>query len=214
MSLDGLRPPPCPALLDCIPATKTQQSIFYLALYGVAIGIGGISPCLSPFGADQFNEDDEEEKQMKRSFFNYWGIAVAGGGVIALSCKQINRAALVIIFSYGCTALRKNYWRSVLKFFFWPPISPLFQLSSTSKTLFHGDGATQSLLLGWVLHLSSYSAAYPSTATSHLPAAPWQKLHRCSQLRFWTQRKGFLLMLACSMTSTSRESGMFFTPIH
>jgi peptide/histidine transporter 3/4 len=75
--------------LDCTPATPTQETVFYVALYVVAIGIGGVAPCLSPFGADQFNEDDEKEKQMKRSFFNYWGIAVAGGGVLALSGKYV-----------------------------------------------------------------------------------------------------------------------------
>jgi peptide/histidine transporter 3/4 len=89
MSLNGLRPPPCPTRLDCTPATPTQETVFYVALYVVAIGIGGVAPCLSPFGADQFNEDDEKEKQMKRSFFNYWGIAVAGGGVLALSGKYV-----------------------------------------------------------------------------------------------------------------------------
>ncbi|KAG0576798.1 hypothetical protein KC19_5G108500 [Ceratodon purpureus] len=85
MSLNRLRPPPCPTRVNCTPATQTQENVFYLALYVVAIGIGGVTPCLSPFGADQFNEDDEKEKQMKHSFFNYYGLAVAGGSVVALS---------------------------------------------------------------------------------------------------------------------------------
>ena len=102
MSLDGLRPPPCPTLEKCAPATMTQRSIFFLALYLVALGIGGISPCLSPFGADQFNDDDEDEKKMKRSFFNYWGIAVAGGGVIALSCKQFDMELCLCYHLFSC----------------------------------------------------------------------------------------------------------------
>lgn len=87
MSLNGLRPPPCPPRLNCTPATQTQATVFYVALYVVAIGIGGVAPCLSPFGADQFNEDDVKEKPMKHSFFNFYGIAVAGGSVLALSGK-------------------------------------------------------------------------------------------------------------------------------
>lgn len=85
MSVKGLRPPDCPAQVNCRPATEAQVAIFYFSIYVVAVGCGGIIPCLSPFGANQFNEEDEKERRMKRSFFNYWGIAIAGGGAIAVT---------------------------------------------------------------------------------------------------------------------------------
>lgn len=73
----------------------------------VAIGVGGVSPCLSPFGADQFNEDDQKERRMKRSFFNYWGIAISGGSVVALSGKIEQRPRLDNLVS---RCARWNEW--------------------------------------------------------------------------------------------------------
>ena len=87
MSINGLRPSPCPTLLNCTPATQTQEAVFYVAMYVIAIGIGGVLPCLAPFGADQFSEDDEKERQMKHSFFNYDGLMVHSGVVLAVTGK-------------------------------------------------------------------------------------------------------------------------------
>ncbi|CAM6059205.1 unnamed protein product, partial [Sphagnum tenellum] len=85
VTLHSLRPPPCPALVNCEPASTTQVSIFYFALYVIAVGVGGIKPCLSALGGDQFNEDDDDERPMKRSFFNYWWLSIAGGGLVSLT---------------------------------------------------------------------------------------------------------------------------------
>jgi peptide/histidine transporter 3/4 len=85
VTLHSLRPPPCPALVNCEPASTTQVSIFYFALYVIAVGVGGMKPCLSALGGDQFNEDDDDERPMKRSFFNYWWLSIAGGGLVSLT---------------------------------------------------------------------------------------------------------------------------------
>ncbi|MCO5550549.1 hypothetical protein L7F22_004036 [Adiantum nelumboides] len=48
-------------------ATVGQLAAFYLALYLIALGTGGIKPCVSSFGADQFDENDAREKKNKAS---------------------------------------------------------------------------------------------------------------------------------------------------
>ncbi|KAL6867536.1 hypothetical protein ACP4OV_015560 [Aristida adscensionis] len=45
--------------------------IFFVGLYMVAIGYGAQKPCLTSFGADQFDDTDEDERTKKGSFFNW-----------------------------------------------------------------------------------------------------------------------------------------------
>ncbi|KAK9918205.1 hypothetical protein WJX75_002247 [Coccomyxa subellipsoidea] len=60
-----------------------QSSFFIGMLYIVALGTGGIKPCVSSFGADQFDESDRAQAKEKSSFFNwfYWMINI--GALIA-----------------------------------------------------------------------------------------------------------------------------------
>ncbi|KAK6122130.1 hypothetical protein DH2020_044120 [Rehmannia glutinosa] len=59
-------------------ATNSQTAICFVALYLVALGTGGIKPCVSSYGADQFDDADEVRKPKKFFlqlvlFFNqYW----------------------------------------------------------------------------------------------------------------------------------------------
>lgn len=50
-----------------VPAQSSQsQTIgFYIGLYMVALGSGGIKPCLYPFGANQFDDTDPSERKKK-----------------------------------------------------------------------------------------------------------------------------------------------------
>ncbi|KAL0378321.1 UNVERIFIED_CONTAM: protein NRT1/ PTR FAMILY 8.1 [Sesamum radiatum] len=52
-------------------ATNSQTAVIFLALYLVALGSGGMKPCASSYGADQFDDADEVEKDHKSSFFNW-----------------------------------------------------------------------------------------------------------------------------------------------
>ncbi|CAA0843428.1 Protein NRT1/ PTR FAMILY 8.1 [Striga hermonthica] len=70
-SIPGLRPPQC-TLRPCPPATSGQTSFLYLSLALIAVGTGGIKPCVSSFGADQFDEADPAEARHKYSFFNWY----------------------------------------------------------------------------------------------------------------------------------------------
>ncbi|XP_016478349.1 protein NRT1/ PTR FAMILY 8.2-like [Nicotiana tabacum] len=83
-SIDSLRPPQCIAR-PCIPATKGQTAFLYGALYLIALGTGGIKPCVSTFGADQFDESDKKESQKKYAFFNWFFFAINMGALLGIT---------------------------------------------------------------------------------------------------------------------------------
>ncbi|CAN7142066.1 unnamed protein product [Brassica rapa subsp. narinosa] len=66
-------------------ATEFQVAITFVALYLIALGTGGIKPCVSSFGADQFDDTDEEEKESKSSFFNWFYFVINVGAMFASS---------------------------------------------------------------------------------------------------------------------------------
>ncbi|KAH6814532.1 peptide transporter 1 [Perilla frutescens var. frutescens] len=82
-SVPGLRPA-CEGKDNC-HATTTQAAVCFLALYMIALGTGGIKPCVSSFGADQFEDTDEVEKKHKSSFFNWFYFSINIGALIASS---------------------------------------------------------------------------------------------------------------------------------
>ncbi|TVU08730.1 hypothetical protein EJB05_42142 [Eragrostis curvula] len=55
----------------------------YVGLYLIALGNGGIKPCTSAFGADQFDGADSEERVTKSSYFNWYNFAVNTGSVLS-----------------------------------------------------------------------------------------------------------------------------------
>ena len=225
MSVKGLRPPDCPAQVNCRPATEAQVAIFYFSIYVVAVGCGGIIPCLSPFGANQFNEEDEKERRMKRSFFNYWGIAIAGGGAIAVTgrwlavmnlTKSISRLILVSFSKVHICSLRWNcvpiVWRKDSEGG-WSCNCCLSQHSSMCRTMCPGDGATQFRPSALPLQLSCSSPAQQDTETNRPAAAPWHKLPRFSQPQFGIGMLQSQPTLPCSMRSMWRGRGMSSTQI-
>ncbi|CAB4284670.1 unnamed protein product [Prunus armeniaca] len=64
-------------------ATSSQRAACLVALYMIALGTGGIKPCVSTFGADQFDETDETERKKKSSFFNWFYLSINIGALIA-----------------------------------------------------------------------------------------------------------------------------------
>ncbi|KAG8662993.1 hypothetical protein MANES_01G165000v8 [Manihot esculenta] len=82
-SVPGLKPK-CYAKNDCDP-TDGQSAACFVALYLIAVGTGGIKPCVSSYGADQFDDTDEVEKKHKGSFFNWFYFSINVGALIASS---------------------------------------------------------------------------------------------------------------------------------
>jgi len=66
----------------CERPRKVHEVVFFLGLYCTALGVGGFRPCLQSFGADQFDDDDLEERKKKMSFFNWWCFTLCSALVI------------------------------------------------------------------------------------------------------------------------------------
>ncbi|KAK6245026.1 hypothetical protein QUC31_011435 [Theobroma cacao] len=81
-SVTGLKPP-CNG--DVCHPTASQSAVFFVALYMIALGTGGIKPCVSSFGADQFDETDDIERKKKSSFFNWFYFSINIGALVASS---------------------------------------------------------------------------------------------------------------------------------
>ncbi|KAL6961869.1 hypothetical protein U1Q18_043004 [Sarracenia purpurea var. burkii] len=67
----------------CPTATPAQYMVFFFGLYLIALGTGGIKPCVSSFGADQFDDTDPKERVKKGSFFNWFYFSINIGAFIS-----------------------------------------------------------------------------------------------------------------------------------
>ncbi|XP_058782583.1 protein NRT1/ PTR FAMILY 5.4-like [Vicia villosa] len=71
-------------LLTLSVSVLKNKKLFFTALYILSVGDGGHKPCVQTFAADQFAEDTMEERDAKRSFFNWWYMAIVIGSVFAV----------------------------------------------------------------------------------------------------------------------------------
>ncbi|XP_062000246.1 protein NRT1/ PTR FAMILY 5.4-like [Rosa rugosa] len=53
-----------------------REGAYFVGLYILAVGEGGHKPCVQTFAADQFEEETDEDKEAKSSFFNWWYLAI------------------------------------------------------------------------------------------------------------------------------------------
>ncbi|MCL7025202.1 hypothetical protein MKW94_013855 [Papaver nudicaule] len=68
---------------SCTSPSSFQVTVFFSALYLVAIGNSGYKPCACAFGADQFDEQNPKECQSKSSFFNWWNFGLYFGAIMS-----------------------------------------------------------------------------------------------------------------------------------
>ncbi|KAJ1296064.1 hypothetical protein BS78_01G270400 [Paspalum vaginatum] len=106
-AVPSLRPATaCPMGATCAPATKTQFSVFFAALYLTSIGTGGVKSALLPFGAEQY-DDDADRPERKQAFFSWFFAAINLGIFIAgtlVSWLQQN-VAWALGFGVGAACL-------------------------------------------------------------------------------------------------------------
>ncbi|XP_039037297.1 protein NRT1/ PTR FAMILY 5.4-like [Hibiscus syriacus] len=62
----------------------SRKAVFFTALYVLAIGEGGHMPCVQTFAADQFDENNPQERAAKSSFFNWWYLSIVTGASVAI----------------------------------------------------------------------------------------------------------------------------------
>ncbi|KAL5995455.1 hypothetical protein ACLOJK_025517 [Asimina triloba] len=83
-SVPAFKPPSCVGSI-CPSASPAQYAIFFIGLYMIALGTGGIKPCVSSFGANQFDDTDPRERVKKGSFFNWFYFSINIGALISSS---------------------------------------------------------------------------------------------------------------------------------
>lgn len=83
-SVSALTPPACVGFV-CSEAISAHV-LSFLGLYLIALGSGGIRPCVSLFGADQFDDTNPLEKVKKGSFFNWFSFSGSFGSLISATC--------------------------------------------------------------------------------------------------------------------------------
>lgn len=76
---------PCDGTSPCSRTRKVHEVVFFLALYCISVGTGGHKPCLESFGADQFDDNHDEERKKKMSYFNWWNFALCCGLLLGVT---------------------------------------------------------------------------------------------------------------------------------
>lgn len=70
---------------NCEPAKSWQMLYLNTVLYVTGFGAAGIRPCVSSFGADQFDERGENYKSHLDRFFNFFYLSVTIGAIVAFT---------------------------------------------------------------------------------------------------------------------------------
>ncbi|KAK1397491.1 hypothetical protein POM88_007354 [Heracleum sosnowskyi] len=145
-SIDSLRPALCIAR-PCIPATDGQSAFLYCSLALIALGTGGIKPCVSSFGADQFDEADEKEVLKKYAFFNWFFFAINMGALLVVD----ERPYVDLFMSSQCKfrVIGQEFTKAGWGFAF-PRDSPLAVDLSTAILTLSENGDLQRIYDKWL----------------------------------------------------------------
>lgn len=82
------------------------MAVFYLSIYTVAVGLGGIKCSVSGFGTDQFDQKDEKEKSQMAHFFNRFYFFISIGTLLAVTVFIYIQDKVARVWGYGsCTVM-------------------------------------------------------------------------------------------------------------
>uniref|UniRef100_A0A7N0TWP4 Protein NRT1/ PTR FAMILY 4.6 n=1 Tax=Kalanchoe fedtschenkoi TaxID=63787 RepID=A0A7N0TWP4_KALFE len=104
----SLKPPACdPATASaaCQELSGGKAVMFYVGLYLVALGVGGIKGSLPPHGAEQFDQTMAKGRKQKSTFFNYFVFSLAGGALIAVTFVVWVEDNLGWVWGFGISTL-------------------------------------------------------------------------------------------------------------
>ena len=104
-SASSLRPPYC-AASPCQTATDKDLAVLYLGLYLTALGSGGLKPCISSLGGDQFDETSLKERRLSSVYFNWFFFSFVFGGLLGVTVLVYIQDNVGNAVGYGiCLAL-------------------------------------------------------------------------------------------------------------
>ncbi|KAI3729125.1 hypothetical protein L6452_17774 [Arctium lappa] len=84
----SLKPPECDPMNVEVPCQNVHGAkavMLFLGLYLVALGVGGIKGSLPAHGAQQFDDNTVKGRKQRSTFFNYFVVCLAVGGLIAVT---------------------------------------------------------------------------------------------------------------------------------
>ena len=114
-------------LLSNSALAKTNDLYLYLGLALIAIGTGGIKPCVSAFGGDQF-QLPEQERQLQ-TFFSVFYFAINSGSLISTFMTPILRYGKKIYHSSS------HFWIPEAAFFLSGKIFAVYDALSYEERL-------------------------------------------------------------------------------
>ncbi|KAL1323201.1 hypothetical protein HN51_068266 [Arachis hypogaea] len=90
---------------ECEAAKPWQMSYLYTVLYITGFGAAGIRPCVSSFGADQFDERSKNYKAHLDRFFNFFYLSVTVGAIVAFTVVVYVQMKHGWGAAFGCLAI-------------------------------------------------------------------------------------------------------------
>ena len=82
LTLINIIPGAVPGKLAGSPSSAVLGA-FWACMYLMALGSGGIKPCVSSFGGDQFRESSTRERRWRSSFFNWFYFTITVGSLVS-----------------------------------------------------------------------------------------------------------------------------------
>ncbi|KAM5547893.1 hypothetical protein ABKV19_002053 [Rosa sericea] len=92
------------------------MGFLYLALYIIALGIGGLKSSVSGFGTDQFDEKDDKEKAQMAYFFNRFFFFISTGTLMAVTVLVYIQDQVDRSWAYGICSISMSI---AILVFFW-----------------------------------------------------------------------------------------------